>query len=139
MVGELGGYSGQWNCRTPRQELITILFQVLIASHFLLCTSVKFSRELSLQDELFLDREGGGYFNTAGEDPSVLLRVKEDHDGAEPSGNSVSAINLARLASLVGGSKSDRYRQNAGHLLVCCCFTIIYCPIKFKACKPNEL
>lgn len=100
---------------------------------------VKFSRELSLQDELFLDREGGGYFNTAGEDPSVLLRVKEDHDGAEPSGNSVSAINLARLASLVGGSKSDRYRQNAEHLLVCCCFTIIYCPIKFKACKPNEL
>ncbi|XP_050264885.1 uncharacterized protein LOC126708922 [Quercus robur] len=69
------------------------------------------------QDELFLDREGGGYFNTAGEDPSVLLRVKEDHDGAEPSGNSVSAINLARLASLVGGSKSDRYRQNAEHLL----------------------
>lgn len=84
-----------------------------------------------MQDELFLDREGGGYFNTAGEDPSVLLRVKEDHDGAEPSGNSVSAINLARLASLVGGSKSDRYRQNAEHLLVCCCFTIIYCPIKF--------
>ncbi|KAK9984016.1 hypothetical protein SO802_033541 [Lithocarpus litseifolius] len=69
------------------------------------------------QDELFLDREGGGYFNTAGEDPSILLRVKEDHDGAEPSGNSVSAITLARLASLIGGSKSDRYRQNAEHLL----------------------
>jgi uncharacterized protein YyaL (SSP411 family) len=79
-----------------------------------------------LQDGLFLDREGGGYFNTAGEDPSVLLRVKEDHDGAEPSGNSVSAINLVRLASLVAGSKSDRYRQNAEHLLVyyCYCFTI---------------
>ncbi|XP_038682630.1 spermatogenesis-associated protein 20 isoform X2 [Tripterygium wilfordii] len=69
------------------------------------------------QDELFLDKEGGGYFNTPGEDPSVLLRVKEDHDGAEPSGNSVSAINLVRLASMVAGSKSDHYRQNAGHLL----------------------
>ncbi|KAE8693748.1 spermatoproteinsis-associated protein 20-like isoform X2 [Hibiscus syriacus] len=68
-------------------------------------------------DELFLDREGGAYFNTAGEDPSVLLRVKEDHDGAEPSGNSVSAINLVRLASMVSGSKSDHYRQNAEHLL----------------------
>ncbi|XP_044494820.1 spermatogenesis-associated protein 20 [Mangifera indica] len=69
------------------------------------------------QDELFLDREGGGYFNTPGEDPSVLLRVKEDHDGAEPSGNSVSVINLIRLASMVGGSKSDHFRQNAEHVL----------------------
>ncbi|KAL5561535.1 hypothetical protein UlMin_031282 [Ulmus minor] len=69
------------------------------------------------QDELFLDREGGGYFNTPGEDPSVLLRVKEDHDGAEPSGNSVSAINLIRLTSMVTGNKSDHYRRNAEHLL----------------------
>lgn len=69
------------------------------------------------QDELFLDREGGGYFNTPGEDPSVLLRVKEDHDGAEPSGNSISAINLVRLGSLLAGSRSDCYRQNAEHLL----------------------
>ncbi|XP_022864664.1 spermatogenesis-associated protein 20-like isoform X1 [Olea europaea var. sylvestris] len=70
-----------------------------------------------MQDELFLDKEGGGYFNTPGEDPSVLLRVKEDHDGAEPSGNSVSVINLVRLASLVSSTKSDNYRQNAERLL----------------------
>lgn len=72
-----------------------------------------------LQDELFLDRSGGGYFNTPGEDPSVLLRVKEDNDGAEPSGNSVSVINLVRLASMVSGDRSDHYRQTAEHLLVC--------------------
>ncbi|XP_008789958.1 spermatogenesis-associated protein 20 [Phoenix dactylifera] len=69
------------------------------------------------QDELFLDREGGGYFNTPGEDPSVLLRVKEDHDGAEPSGNSVSAINLIRLSSMVAGARSENYRHTAEHLL----------------------
>ncbi|XP_010243542.1 PREDICTED: spermatogenesis-associated protein 20 isoform X2 [Nelumbo nucifera] len=69
------------------------------------------------QDELFLDREGGGYFNTPGEDPSVLLRVKEDHDGAEPSGNSASMINLIRLASMAATSKSDQYKQTAQHLL----------------------
>ncbi|XP_076888595.1 uncharacterized protein LOC143539063 [Bidens hawaiensis] len=69
------------------------------------------------QDEVFLDKTGGGYFNTTGEDESVLLRVKEDHDGAEPSGNSVSAINLVRLASMFTGARSDRYRQNAEHLL----------------------
>lgn len=74
-------------------------------------------RFVYLQDELFLDREGGGYFNTTGEDPSVLLRVKEDHDGAEPSANSVSVINLVRLASLAAPG-SDRYRENAERLLV---------------------
>lgn len=78
--------------------------------------------KFSFQDELFLDQEGGAYFNTPGEDPSVLLRVKEDHDGAEPSGNSVSAINLIRLASIVSGKKSEYYRHNAGHLLVCSLF-----------------
>ncbi|KAF3795756.1 Uncharacterized protein EJ110_NYTH04460 [Nymphaea thermarum] len=60
---------------------------------------------------------GGGYFNTPGEDPSVLLRVKEDHDGAEPSGNSVAAINLVRLSSLVSGDLSNYYRETAKHLL----------------------
>ncbi|RWR76553.1 spermatogenesis-associated protein 20 [Cinnamomum micranthum f. kanehirae] len=69
------------------------------------------------QDNLFLDGDGGGYFNTPGEDPYVLLRVKEDHDGAEPSGNSVSAINLIRLSSMVEGGKSSYYRETADHLL----------------------
>lgn len=44
--------------------------------------------------------------------------MKEDHDGAEPSGNSVSVINLVRLSSIVEGSKSEYYRRNAEHLLV---------------------
>ncbi|KAL8151421.1 hypothetical protein V2J09_021229, partial [Rumex salicifolius] len=67
---------------------------------------------------MFMDKDGGGYYNTPGEDPSVLLRVKEDYDGAEPSGNSVSAINLVRLASMFSGTKADRYKQNAESLLV---------------------
>ncbi|KAL3647965.1 hypothetical protein CASFOL_008933 [Castilleja foliolosa] len=70
-----------------------------------------------VQDELFLDKEGGGYFNTPGEDPSILLRVKEDHDGAEPSGNSVSLINLVRLASLVDSGSDGHYKHNAERLL----------------------
>ncbi|KAL6210429.1 hypothetical protein ACLB2K_015661 [Fragaria x ananassa] len=69
-----------------------------------------------MQDEIFLDKEGGGYFNTPGDDPNVLLRVKEDHDGAEPSGNSVSVINLVRLSSLLSGNESERYRQEAEHV-----------------------
>ena len=79
-----------------------------------------------MQDELFLDKQGGGYFNTPGEDPSVLLRVKEDYDGAEPSGNSVAAINLIRLSSIYDAAKSDGYKCNVEHLLVCDYFMFLY-------------
>ena len=54
------------------------------------------------QDELFWDADGGGWFSTTGDDPSVLLRMKEDYDGAEPSVGSVSVLNLLTLARLTG-------------------------------------
>lgn len=56
------------------------------------------------QDALFWDDKNGGYFSSTGKDPSVLLRIKEDHDGAEPSPNTISALNLLRLAHLLGDS-----------------------------------
>ena len=52
-------------------------------------------------DARFADTGHGGYFSTSGEDPSVLLRMKEDYDGAEPSPNSVAALNLLRLSALL--------------------------------------
>lgn len=54
------------------------------------------------QDELFWDATAGGYFTTTGKDASILLRPKEVYDGAEPSANSVSALNLLRLSSMLG-------------------------------------
>ena len=54
------------------------------------------------QDALFYDDAGGGYFAAGAGDASVLLRMKEDHDGAEPSASSVSTLNLARLSALTG-------------------------------------
>ena len=54
------------------------------------------------QDALFLDDEHGGYFSTAADAKHLLLRMKEDYDGAEPSPNSVSALNLLRLAQITG-------------------------------------
>ncbi len=54
------------------------------------------ARELQArQDELFWDAEGGGWFSTTGADPSVLVRMKEDYDGAEPAPSSVSSSNAA--------------------------------------------
>jgi uncharacterized protein YyaL (SSP411 family) len=54
------------------------------------------------QDELFRDAAGGGWFSTTGHDASVLLRQKEDYDGAEPAASSVSAWNVLVLAHLTG-------------------------------------
>jgi uncharacterized protein YyaL (SSP411 family) len=53
------------------------------------------------QDELFWDEANGGWFSTTGLDPTVLLRMKEDYDGAEPTASSVSVLNLLILTHLV--------------------------------------
>jgi uncharacterized protein len=53
------------------------------------------------QNDLFWDSTSHGFFSTTGHDPSVLLRMKEDYDGAEPSPNSVAALNLLRLAQML--------------------------------------
>jgi len=53
-----------------------------------------------IQDALFWDSEGGGYFSTTGGDSNLLFRMKDDHDGAEPSPNSVAALNLLRLSQM---------------------------------------
>jgi uncharacterized protein YyaL (SSP411 family) len=52
------------------------------------------------QDELFWDPVDGGWFSTTGHDPSVLLRLKEDYDGAEPAASSISVLNLLTLSHL---------------------------------------
>jgi uncharacterized protein YyaL (SSP411 family) len=66
------------------------------------------------QDELFWDDDGGGWFSTTGNDPSVLLRLKEDYDGAEPAASSVSTLNVLKLAHLTGDST---YRDKAERTL----------------------
>src|SRR5438067_603706 len=62
---------------------------------------LRFAIELQeIQDRLFFDNERGGYFSCAGNDPSILLRLKDDNDSAEPAASSVSALNLLRLAQI---------------------------------------
>jgi len=53
------------------------------------------------QNELFWDKDHAGFFSTTGKDASILLRMKEDYDGAEPSPNSVATLNLLRLAEML--------------------------------------
>ncbi len=50
--------------------------------------------------ELFEDTDDGAFFTTAAGDPTLVLRMKDDYDGAEPSGNSIALLDLERLAHL---------------------------------------
>jgi uncharacterized protein YyaL (SSP411 family) len=52
------------------------------------------------QNALFWDPVEGGWFSTTGKDQSVLLRLKEDYDGAEPAASSIGVLNLLAFAHL---------------------------------------
>jgi len=75
-------------------------------------------------DELFWDAEPvrpaqgrhGGYFNSRADDPTVIVRLKEDYDGAEPAPNSVAAMNLIRLDWMVGGRTEGGGRRTEHRL-----------------------
>jgi uncharacterized protein YyaL (SSP411 family) len=55
-------------------------------------------------DALFWDPVDGGWYSTTGKDASVLLRLKEEYDGAEPAATSVAVLNLLALSHLTGDS-----------------------------------
>ena len=48
----------------------------------------------------FYDSENGGFWQTTADAKDLILRVKDDYDGAEPSGNSVAALALLKLAAI---------------------------------------
>ena len=48
----------------------------------------------------FYDAQNGGFWQTEADAAHLLLRTKEDYDGAEPSGNSVAALVLLKLAAI---------------------------------------
>ena len=65
------------------------------------------------QDELFADPVEGGWFSTTGRDESVLLRLKEDYDGAEPSATSVTVLNLLTLSHLTNDEAFEQAIERA--------------------------
>ena len=50
----------------------------------------------------FYDAENGGFWQSAAGAKDLILRVKEDYDGAEPSGNSVAILALLKLGRITG-------------------------------------
>lgn len=50
----------------------------------------------------FYDPENGGFWQSAADAKELILRIKDDYDGAEPSGNSVATLALLKLAAITG-------------------------------------
>ena len=48
----------------------------------------------------FHDPVGGGFWQATADAPHLILRVKDDYDGAEPSANSIAALALLRLSAI---------------------------------------
>ena len=68
-------------------------------------------KALSLTNDmihLFWDDKDNGFFYTAPDHESLIVRTKEVYDGALPSGNSVAALNLLRLGRMTGDVELER-------------------------------
>jgi uncharacterized protein YyaL (SSP411 family) len=58
----------------------------------------------------FYDAANGGFWQSPAGTNDLILRVKDDYDGAEPSGNSVATLALLKLAAITG---REEFRQPA--------------------------
>jgi uncharacterized protein YyaL (SSP411 family) len=63
----------------------------------------------------FEDSAEGGFFSTREGSPDILMRIKDEYDGAEPSANSVAVDVLLRLAHWTG--RDDLFRRAERALL----------------------
>jgi uncharacterized protein len=95
--GETHGFAEDYACLI--QGLLD-LYEAGFQIHWL-----QWAKTLQIQmDELFSD-PAGGYFSTGREAPDILFRLQDDHDGAEPSANSVAFSNALRLGRLLNRSE----------------------------------
>ncbi len=72
------------------------------------------ARLMERQVELFQDDERGDFYFTSSDHETLLVRQKEHLDNATPSGNSVTCLNLLRLAVLLGKTE---YGERAQRML----------------------
>jgi uncharacterized protein YyaL (SSP411 family) len=79
------------------------LYQATFEERYLL-QAIELQQEL---DRHFSDEQSGAFFSTHEQTDDLPLRPLDLYDGALPSGNSVSALNLLRLGSLTGNAACD--------------------------------
>ncbi|MGQ0793652.1 MAG: thioredoxin domain-containing protein [Deltaproteobacteria bacterium] len=62
----------------------------------------------------FWDDAGGGFYFTPDDGEKLIARSKEIYDGAHPSGNSTSALNLLRLGRMSANSDLEKKSDAVG-------------------------
>jgi len=79
--------------------------------------------------EFYYDQANGGFFFTASDAEKLVARTKSPNDSAIPSGNSVHALNLLRLAVLL--DRKD-YRAKAEATFRCFARQVVQSPYSFE-------
>jgi uncharacterized protein YyaL (SSP411 family) len=89
------------------------LLEALIALFEATCEERWFHQATGLADEIieyFADNEQGGFFATASDSETLIVRRKDLEDSPIPSGSSSAAMGLLRLAQLTG---EERYESHS--------------------------
>lgn len=95
--------------------------------------------------EHFWDPHTGGFYFAADDSEGLILRKKEIYDGATPSGNSVAALNLLRLARMTGDADLERRGERIGRTFsgnvrqLPSAFTMLLTAIEFSAGSSYEV
>lgn len=106
------------------------------------------TRALALADTMkgrFEDTEEGGFFFAAGDTEDLIVRRKETQDAALPSGNSVAALCLYRLARLTGRADLEETSERVLHALggavekLPSAFTFLLCVFDFALGPTREV
>jgi uncharacterized protein len=84
---------------------LVMLYQVSGEARYL--TGAKHLADMMITE--FWDDENGGFFFTSNDHEELIVRNKDFYDNATPSGNSVAADVLLRLARLLGDDRYERF------------------------------
>lgn len=71
---------------------------------------VYLERAIKLSNQMienFYDEKNGGFYLTSRNETELIARMKDIYDGAIPSGNSISMLNLIKLSKITGDKKYE--------------------------------
>ena len=94
--------------------------------------------------ERFAD-PAGGFYSTTADDSTLILRLKEDYDGAEPGGNSMATMLLLRLAAMLErddfGAQAERTIAAFGDRMAQQSMAVpqMLCAYLFSKTKPRQI
>jgi uncharacterized protein YyaL (SSP411 family) len=103
------------------------------------------TRLTEIMIEQFWDEEEGGFFFTGKSHETLIVRSKDFMDNATPSGNSVAAFALQKLALLTGKANHQRHATTILRLLADqirrypSAFSLALCALDFYLSKPTEV